>query len=179
MFEIRIHGRGGQGVVSGAELIAQAAFIDGKASQAFPSFGVERTGAPIESFARISDEFILTREQIYTPDFIIIQDPSLFLSINPFLGAKKTTKVIINTKKKASDYNIPSFLQVYFLDASEIAVKYLGKPLINTSMLGAFAAVSKLIEKESLKKAILERWEGEVGEKNVSAMEEAYEKISN
>lgn len=177
MIEIRIHGRGGQGVVSASELIAKAAFLDGKNSQSFPSFGVERTGAPVESYVRINDEFIKTRQQIYAPDYIIVQDTSLLLFINPFLGAKKSTKVIINSKKKISELKIPKYLKVYSLPATDIATKYLGRPLINTSLLGAFAGVTKLIEIESLKKAILERWPGEIGEKNIKAMEEAYEAV--
>jgi 2-oxoacid:acceptor oxidoreductase gamma subunit (pyruvate/2-ketoisovalerate family) len=100
MKQIRIHGRGGQGVVTAAELIAIASFYDGKEAQAFPSFGVERTGAPIESYARIDDDFIKTREQVYHPDVLIIQDASLLQTVDVFAGAKPDTIAIINSSDK-------------------------------------------------------------------------------
>ena len=102
MTEIRIHGRGGQGVVTASELIAIAAFYEGKESQAFPNFGVERRGAPIEAYARISDKLIKLRSQIYEPDFIIVQDDTLLGVVDLFKGIKKNTKIIINTNKKLS-----------------------------------------------------------------------------
>ena len=106
MTQIRIHGRGGQGVVTAAELIAMAAFFDGKEAQAFPSFGVERTGAPIEAFARIDDNPIRTREHIYRPDILIIQDPTLIGTVNVTKGCGKNTKVIVNSAKDITDLKI-------------------------------------------------------------------------
>lgn len=179
MFQIRIHGRGGQGVVTAAELIAIAAFKDGHISQAFPSFGVERTGAPVEAFARINDKIIRTREQVYKPDFLIIQDATLLSSVNVFNGCDKNTKVIINTPKSASELNLALPLKnIFTVNASGIAMEIIGKNIMNTVVLGAFAKATKLISLNSLKEAIREKF-AEKGEeiitKNIKAIEKAYE----
>lgn len=179
MIEIRIHGRGGQGVVTAAELIAVAAFHEGKFSQAFPSFGVERQGAPIESYARIDDEFIKSRAHIYHPNFLIIQDASLLEAINPFEGAGKQAQVLINSKEKPASIKTPSGLKVYTVSATDIALKHLSKPIINTVLLGAFAGITGLIKPDSLKKAILERFQGEMGQKNLKAMMVAYDLVKS
>ena len=175
MIEIRIHGRGGQGVVTAAELIAVGAFYDGKFSQAFPNFGVERRGAPIEAFARIDDNFIRTREQIYEPEYIIIQDPTLIGTIDVLKGAKKETKVLINSEKDPPSFKpVTGNLQVFCVPALQIALKSLKKPIINTAILGAFAGVSGVIRAQSLRKAIAERFEGQIESKNIKAMNTAY-----
>ena len=106
MKQVRIHGRGGQGVVTAAELIAIAAFNDGKEAQAFPSFGVERTGAPIEAFARISDKPIRTREHVYNPDVLIIQDATLLSTVDVGHGSDEHTFVIINTAKTKKELKL-------------------------------------------------------------------------
>ncbi len=178
MLEIRIHGRGGQGTVTAAELIATAAFYDGQFSQAFPSFGVERRGAPVEAYARIDDKFIRTRSQVYQPDFIIIQDPTLIGSIDVLEGAKKNTLVIVNTTKSPAELGLGKEVKVKTIAATELANKILGKPIINTILLGAWAGASGLVKLESLKKAILERFPGELGEKNFEAAEMAYRHVS-
>ena len=155
MTEIRIHGRGGQGVVTAAELIAVAAFNDGKSSQAFPNFGVERRGAPVVAYARIADQFIRTREQIYEPDYIIIQDETLISVADVFKGAKKTTRVLVNSEKPADSFKKYSGnLKIYTVPALQIALETIKKPIINTSLLGAFAGISGLIKPISLQKAI-------------------------
>lgn len=179
MYQIRIHGRGGQGVVTAAELIAIAAFKDGKISQAFPSFGVERTGAPVEAFARIDDKIIRTREQVYEPDFLIIQDATLLSSINVFLGCSKNTKVIINTPKSAIELalNFP-LKNIYTVNASGIALEIIGKNIMNTVVLGAFAKATGLITLNGLTLAIKEKFteKGEdIVNKNIKAIERAYE----
>lgn len=171
MIEIRLHGRGGQGAVTAAEFIATAAFYDGKYSQAFPNFGVERRGAPVEALARIDDCFIRLREQVYHPDYIIVQDASLIESTNVFYGAKKTTQIIINTEKDIRQLKIPKGLKAFAVPATHIALETLGRPIVNTAILGAFAGFSGLIKPESVKKAILERFSSEIGKKNVKAME--------
>lgn len=174
MIEIRIHGRGGQGSVTAAELIAIASFYDGKYSQAFPNFGVERRGAPIEAYTRISDQPIKLRSQIYEPDFIIIQDDTLLDAINPFKGCKKNTKVIINSECEA-DLKLPiKKNNILFVPATKIALEILGKPIINTVMLGAFARFSGLVKIESIIKAIKGRFSGKILEKNIKAVEVAY-----
>lgn len=181
MFQIRIHGRGGQGVVTAAELIAIAAFNGGKHSQAFPSFGVERTGAPIEAYARIDDKPIRTREHVYEPDVLIIQDASLLGSADVTHGAGKKTLMIINTSKakeqiKNLKINLPE-KNIYLIDATKIALDIIGKNLVNTVILGAFAKTTGLVSLKSLKEAIEEKF-GEKGpeivKKNIMAVEKAY-----
>jgi len=178
MIEIRIHGRGGQGNVTLGQLIAMAAFYDGKMAQAFPNFGVERKGAPVFTYVKIDKQFIKSRQQIYTPDFIIIQDPSLLLVTNVLEGSKKNTIVIVNSNKMPGAV-CPDYLgKVYCVPVLEIALRLIGKPIINTSMLGAFAKISGLITLNSCKKAIKEnlgeKYDQEIIEKNIKALEEAY-----
>jgi len=179
MEQIRIHGRGGQGVVTAAELIALAAFYDGQEAQAFPNFGVERSGAPIQSYARISDETIITREQIYEPTILIIQDATLLESVDVFYGANKNTKIIINSPKNNWPKLLAKFKNVYFSPATEIALEILGKNIVNTVILGAFAKYTKLVSLESLKKAIKEKFKNkgeEIINKNIASVERIYEK---
>lgn len=180
MHQIRIHGRGGQGVVTAAELIAISAFKDGKQAQAFPYFGVERTGAPIESYARINEKFIQTREQVYTPDVLIIQDPTLLDVIDITKGASENTIVIINTSQDKEKLKIKLPKEnIYPIDATKIALDIIGKNLVNTVILGAFARVTGLVTLNGLKQAIKQKF-AEKGEKivslNIKAVEEAYKK---
>ncbi len=177
MIEVRIHGRGGQGVVTAAELIAMAAFYDGSEAQAFPNFGVERRGAPIEAYARISAHQIKLRSQIYEPDFIIVQDATLLDTVDVFSGAKKDTKIIINTNKaldKIFGNKLPvDEKNIMLVDATEIALRVIGRPIINTVMLGAFAKFSGLIKVDSIKRALKEKFHGEILNKNIKAVKEA------
>ena len=174
--QIRIHGRGGQGVVTAAELIAMAAFYDGLEAQAFPNFGVERSGAPIQSYARISKEKILTREQIYQPSVLIIQDSSLLDSNNLLTGVNNDTKIIINAKENRWP-ELKNRKNVFFSPATEIALEIIGKNIVNTVILGAFIKETKLISLNSLKKAIKEKFrdKGElIINKNIKAIEKAF-----
>jgi pyruvate ferredoxin oxidoreductase gamma subunit len=178
MKTVRIHGRGGQGNVTLAELIAMAAFYDGKSPQAFPVFGVERKGAPVAAFVKINDKFIRGREQVYEPDYIIIQDTSLLKLADVLSGAKKETVVIINSNKMPSQV-CPTYTgKVYCVPVLDIALKEIGKPIINTAMLGVFAKISGLIKLESAKKAIKinlgEKFDAEIIDKNIKALESAY-----
>lgn len=179
MEQIRIHGRGGQGVVTAAELIALAAFHDGLESQAFPSFGVERTGAPIQAFARISDRPIITREQIYEPTVLIIQDSTLLDTVDVFAGCRRDTLVIINAKENRWPKLSARFKRLYFSPATEIALEIFGKNIVNTVILGAVAKNTGLISLESLKKALAEKFaskgEGVIA-RNIKAIEKAYER---
>lgn len=180
MQEIRIHGRGGQGSVTAAYLIAKAAFYDNKISQAFPNFGVERSGAPVEAFARISETPIRTRSQIYHPDYIIIQDPSLLAVTNVFSGYKENTTVIINSSKNLDELPcVPTNIKFYLVPATETALDILGKPIVNTLLLGYFASISGLISLESVKKAVSERFSGELETKNLIAVEKAFAESQN
>jgi pyruvate ferredoxin oxidoreductase gamma subunit len=177
MIQIRIHGRGGQGVVTAAELIAIAAFKNGEQAQAFPSFGVERTGAPVEAYARIDDKPIITREQIYQPNILIIQDASLLDNFDMTKGADKKTIAIINTSKAKRDLkiNLPQ-ANIYTIDATKIALEIIGKNIVNTVILGAFAKATGLISLAALKQAIEEKFAGhnDLIEKNIKAIEQAY-----
>ena len=178
MEQIRVHGRGGQGVVTAAELIAISAFYEGKYSQAFPNFGVERSGAPIQSYARISDEEIITHEQVYKPTVLIIADATLIGHVDVFSGADKNTKIIINAKKE----NYPNLKlitkNIYFTPATETALAIFGKNIVNTVILGAFAKYTGLISLNSLEKAIKDKFKDkgeEIIKKNIQAIKKIYE----
>jgi pyruvate ferredoxin oxidoreductase gamma subunit len=173
--EIRFHGRGGQGAVTAADLLAMAAFFDGKYSQAFPSFGTERRGAPVTAFARISDRFIRLRSQIYEPDYIVVQDPSLLEVIDVTKGLKSDGKALVNTEKSTLKLNTEA--EVYTINATKIALDVLGVPIVNTAMIGAFAALTKEVSLDSVIKAVRRRFPAKLAEKNVKAIEVAYEKM--
>ena len=177
MYQIRFHGRGGQGVVTAAELMAIAAFNDGYEAQAFPSFGVERTGAPIEAFCRISDTPVRTREHIYEPDVIIVQDPTLLEAVDVAHGCHDETMAIINSSKDKSEIKIDlPDENVFVIDATKIALKILKKNIVNTIILGAFAKDTEILSLNSLKKAINQKFahKADLAEKNIKAITEAY-----
>lgn len=178
MTQIRIHGRGGQGVVTASELIAIAAFEDGSQSQAFPSFGVERTGAPIEAYARIDDHPIKIREHVYNPDILIVLDASLLHVMDVAYGCDEDTSVVVNTAKdkKDLDLKVPKE-NIYTIDATKIALDIIGKDIANTTILGAFAHHTGEVSLQGLKKAIAQKFQ-EKGKKiidqNTKAVERAY-----
>ena len=175
MVEVRLHGRGGQGVVTAAELMATAAFLDGKHTQAFPTFGSERMGAPVASFVRISDKAIRIRSQIYEPDYVIVQDPTLIGSVDVFAGLKKGGLVLINTEKNVSELKLKDLSNVKTIPATKIAIEILGRPIPNTVMLGAFAGLTGLVSMDGIRKAMATRFKGEIAEKNTIAAEKAYQ----
>lgn len=180
MQQLRIHGRGGQGVVTAAELIAISAFYEGKESQAFPSFGVERTGAPIESYVRIAKHPIRTREQVYEPDLLIIQDATLLDTTDITKGCGKNTVAIINTAKNKSEINIDlADKNVFVINATKIALDVIGKNIVNTIILGSIAKDTNLFSLASAKKAIRQKFAGKdksLIEKNIKAVETAFKK---
>ncbi len=178
MKEIRLHGRGGQGSVTAAELIAVAAFEDKRFSQAFPAFGVERRGAPVMAFARIADRPIRIRSQIYEPDYVVVQDVTLLDVVDVASGLKADGKIIINTDKPKEKLNLNTKAEIITIDATKIAMEVLGRPIVNTTMLGAFCGATKEVSLESLNKAISERFKGELGRKNLAAIETAYKGVS-
>ncbi|MGI5937480.1 MULTISPECIES: pyruvate ferredoxin oxidoreductase subunit gamma [Methanoculleus] len=177
MRELRIHGRGGQGSVTAAELIAFAAFEGGMYAQAFPAFGVERRGAPVQAFVRFSDKKIRLRSQIYEPDYIIVQDPTLIGDVDVFMGMKSGGVAIINTEKTDFDSRVPEGVKVYTIDATTIALEELGVPITNTTLMGAFAAATGEIKFESLEHALHNRFSGSMADKNVRAAERAYRQL--
>jgi len=174
MIEIRFHGRGGQGAVTAAEILAKAAFQDGKYSQAFPFFGVERRGAPVLAFSRIDDKPIRQRYQVYEPNYVIVQDDGLLKVVDVFSGLKKRGKVILNTKNSVE---VKEEYDVYKIDATGIALDILGVPIVNTVMLGAFAAATGEVSLDSTIKIIKETFPGKIGEKNAEAAKIAYNQI--
>lgn len=174
MIEVRIHGRGAQGAVTAAQLLAIAAFYDNKESQAFPFFGPERCGAPVESYVRIDDKPINIRSQIYNPDIIILLDPSLLETVDITKGIKKDGICIINTNKKIKGIKCK---KIYTVDASSVAQKVLKNDFVNTIMLGAFAAATNLVSLKSLNKAIDERFKPSLAELNKKAIKEAYDNL--
>ncbi len=178
MHQIRIHGRGGQGVVTAAELISIAAFHDGLNAQAFPSFGVERTGAPIQSFARIDKKFIRTREHVYNPDILIILDATLLEVTDVTAGCNKKTLVIVNSSKNKKNLKIDLPEEnIFSVDATKVALDIIGKNIANTTILGAFSKATELVSLESLKKAIKQKFEEKgkkIIDKNIKAVQKAY-----
>jgi pyruvate ferredoxin oxidoreductase gamma subunit len=180
MFQVRIHGRGGQGVVTAAEMLSVAAFEEGRHAQAFPSFGSERTGAPVVAFCRIADKEIRLREPIMEPDALIIQDPTLLHQVDVFAGLKKDGYILINTNKTFEELGLGEYVRDWHperlctVPAMDLALKHVGRPVPNVPLLGGFAAMSGLIQLESVIKAINERFAGKVGAGNVAAAREAY-----
>ena len=174
MIEVRFHGRGGQGVVRSANILAIAAFKEGKYRQAFPFFGTERRGAPVVSFARIDDEFIKTREQIYNPDYVIVLDSTLLDVVDVTKGLKDNGMVIINTNKKVS---LRTNSQVKAVDATAIALEVIGKPFVNTPMIGALVGATNIVKLDSVAEVIKERFPEEIAQKNIEAVKKTYEKI--
>ncbi len=173
MFQVRIHGRGGQGVVTAAELLSVAAFLDGEHAQAFPSFGSERTGAPVVAFCRIDDREIRVREPIVAPDALIIQDPTLLQQVDVFGGLQPGGRVLLNSTRSAAELGI-GHLDVICVPAGDLAREHLGRPLPNAALLGAFAAVTGVVTLDSVAAAIRERFATAPAEANVKAAEAAF-----
>ena len=183
MLQIRIHGRGGQGVVTAAEMLSVAAFEQGRHAQAFPSFGSERTGAPVVAFCRIDDKEIRLREPILAPDVLIVQDPTLLHQVDVFQGLQPDGFVLINTKRTFDELGLADISarfrreRLTTVPATEIAMKHLGRPLPNAVLLGGFAALSGLITLEAVSHAIGEKFKGKVAAGNVAAAAEAYDYV--
>ncbi|MCJ7604457.1 MAG: pyruvate ferredoxin oxidoreductase subunit gamma [Dehalococcoidales bacterium] len=178
--EIRWHGRGGQGAVTSTEILAQAAISEGKYAQAFPSFGPERRGAPVQAFNRIDENApVRIRVDITQPDVVVVLDPSLLDKVNVTSGLKKGGYVIINTRKTADEikkeFNID--YPVATINATKIAREVLGVPIVNTTMLGAVVKITGIINKESAH-APLEKRFGRLGERNIQAMETAFDQVA-
>ncbi len=177
MIEVRFHGRGGQGAVTSAELIALAAISLGKYAQAFPSFGPERRGAPVLAFLRVSDEPINTREKVYEPNLVVVLDEALAGIVNVEAGLSPDGIVIINSVKSFEelrrDFGFKARLAK--VDALNIAREILKVPIVNTPMLGALVKVSGIVSVESLEVPIMNRFGTKLGERNFNAIKRAYE----
>jgi 2-oxoacid:acceptor oxidoreductase gamma subunit (pyruvate/2-ketoisovalerate family) len=178
--EIRIHGRGGQGSVTAAELLAHAAFLEGKWVQAFPYFSAERRGAPVKAFARISDEPILVHSQVYNPDYVMVLDHAIYKVVDVTEGLKKDGIIILNTTKKPEEAGLKSW-RVATVDATRIALELnllvAGLPVVNTAIIGAFCKATDEVKLTSVLKAIKHVWSGGAGEKNARMAELAYDRL--
>jgi pyruvate ferredoxin oxidoreductase gamma subunit len=181
MFQVRIHGRGGQGVVTAAEMLSIAAFEEGKKAQAFPTFGSERTGAPVTSFCRIDEHPIRVREPVSEPDALIVQDPTLLHQVDLFDGLSDDAYVLINSSRSFDELGLGEFStrfrdeRLLTVPATEIAREHLGRPLPNAVLLGGFSALAGIVSLDSVAAAIREKFKGSVAEKNIKAAEKAFE----
>lgn len=180
LFQVRIHGRGGQGVVTAAELLSVAAFDEGRYAQAFPSFGSERTGAPVVSYCRIDVKPIRSREPVVEPDLVIVQDVTLLHHVDLFGGLGEDGYVLVNTSKGLDELGLAELTEhlrpgrVVTCPATELALAHVRRPVPNAPLLGAFAALTGLVSLEAIRRALGERFAGEVGERNAAAAAEAF-----
>lgn len=181
---MRIHGRGGQGVVTAAEILSVAAFDEGRRAQAFPSFGSERTGAPVVSYCRIDDREIRTREPVMAPDAVIVQDVTLITQVDLFAGLSPVGYVLINTSKSLEELGLADLYARFArphlatCPATEIALEAFGRPLPNAALLGAFAALTGEVSLDAVQRAIREHFAGPVGERNAEAAATSFDVIS-
>jgi pyruvate ferredoxin oxidoreductase gamma subunit len=184
MFQLRIHGRGGQGVVTAAEMLSIAAFAEGRHAQAFPSFGSERTGAPVTAFCRIDDKPIRSREPISQPNGLIVQDPTLLHQVDVFSGLVPDGYILINSSRSFDELGLGELNERFRAErlvtvpATELAREHLGRPIPNAALLGGFAALSALISLDSVTAAIREKFSGKPAEGNVRAAASAFELVA-
>jgi pyruvate ferredoxin oxidoreductase gamma subunit len=183
VFQVRIHGRGGQGVVTAAELLSVAAFDDGLHAQAFPSFGSERTGAPVVAFCRIDEHAIRSREPVSIPDALIVQDPTLLHQVDVFGGLMPDGYVLINSARSLTELGLSDWTadfrseRLLTVAASEISRRCLGQPRPNAALLGGLAALTGMISLESIARAIESRFSGALAKGNVAAARECHETV--
>jgi pyruvate ferredoxin oxidoreductase gamma subunit len=183
MFQVRIHGRGGQGVVTAAEMLSLAAFREGQHAQAFPSFGSERTGAPVMAFARIDSREIRLREPIVSPDAVIVQDRTLLHQVDVFQGLGQQGYVLINSSHTVDELGLAELARrlpaghFQLLPATQFAMAQLGRPLPGAAMIAGFAALTELISLAAVQAAYRERFSGKVAEANAEVARLAYEHV--
>ena len=181
MKEICIHGRGGQGSLVLAQFMAIAALEDGKYGSAFPFLGGggERRGKPIVAFCRLSDQPIRARSRVSKPDYVIVQDVTIFSEVNLLEGIKQEGLVLVNTDKTLEDLDLArSPIRIITFSADKLARKILGRPIMNTALLGAFAAVTKELSLEAALRAVRSKFPGDLGEKNVQVVQESYKALA-
>jgi pyruvate ferredoxin oxidoreductase gamma subunit len=185
VFQVRIHGRGGQGVVAAAEILSMAAFDEGRYAQAFPSFGSERMGAPVVSYCRIDDRPIRTHEPIAEPDALIVQDATLVHQVDLFGGLAHDAYVLVNTSKSFEELGLAEFVsgfragRLVTCPATALALEHVGRPLPNAALLGGFAALTGRISLDALEKAVTERFPGTVGTANATAARAAFRHVAD
>ena len=185
MFQVRFHGRGGQGVVTASEVLSVAAFLEARHAQAFPSFGSERKGAPVVAFCRIDDKEIRLREPILQPDALIVQDPTLFKSMDVCQGLKRGGFLLVNSHRSLSELHLDAVAKdlpaghVLTVPASELALKHIGRPLPNAALLGAFAALTGIVQLNSVTAAIRDAFPSEkIAAANIAAATAAHDAVA-
>ena len=179
MVEIRFHGRGGQGAVTSAEILAISAINSGKYAQAFPSFGPERRGAPVIAFSRISDERILNRTKIYEPDIVVVLDSSIMSIVNVIEGLKENGTIVINSAKTPEELKKEfgrDDIKIGTVNATKIAIDVIGRPITNIVMLGALLKVEPIIDLEAVFEPLKDRF-GKIADRNIEASKLAYEQV--
>lgn len=179
IFEARFHGRGGQGAWTASLLLAQAGLKEEKNIQSFPAFGPERAGAPITAFTRISEEKIQLHSSIYEPDVVVVLDPTL---LGPMVseGVNNETILVVNTSK-SGDIILKNLglddLEIWTVDATELALKVLGRPITNTAMLGAIVKATGVVKLNSIIDVVKARFSGKIGELNADVVQKAYKEV--
>jgi len=168
ILEFRFHGRGGQGMVTAAQVLATATILEGKYAQAFPEFGPERRGAPVKSYLRVSDKPIYIREPVLHPDVVVVADQSLFQAENPLEGAKPTTILVVNGVYKAPQ-------KTYYVDATSLAMKILGRPIVNTALIGAVVKATGVVTLHSVAEALKKYFTGRLYDLNIKLVETAFQ----
>lgn len=179
MKEIRIHARAGQGAITTATLLGYAYFLEGKYSYAFPHFGAARMGAPMNAYLRVDNKPVKLRCKVYEPDYVIVVDASLMRSFNCLTGLKENGLAIVNKGSDVESLNDKSKKKIYIVPANDIAMKAIGRPLGNTALLGAYAAVSQEIKLDSLLEAIKKRFQGKAQEGNILAVKQGFEFVKS
>ncbi|AUX07775.1 pyruvate ferredoxin oxidoreductase gamma subunit [Halalkaliarchaeum desulfuricum] len=178
MQEIRIHGRGGQGSVTLAQLIAGAAFEGSSWAQAFPAFGVERRGAPVEAYVRLDENRIRVRSQVTAPDYVIVQDTSLLDIVDVADGMSEEGLLLVNSTDSIEELGLDLDVEVKTIDATAIAREHLGVPIANTALMGAFAAATGLVEPDYAKAVVRKKFDEKIAEKNAAAIDAAVQEVS-
>lgn len=173
MIEIRIHGRGGQGNVAAAYILASAAYEDGRHSQAFPNFGAERRGAPVTAFVRIADTPFSRRCQVVHPAFLIVQDEALLHVPGVTDGLLPGGGILVNSTRSSEELKAQMGLEIVALPANALARKILGRPVPNTALLSAFLALTGMVSLDALVKGLSQRFKGDVLERNTQLVNEA------
>jgi pyruvate ferredoxin oxidoreductase gamma subunit len=181
VFQVRFHGRGGQGVVTSAELLSVAAFLDGREAQAFPSFGPECTGTPVMAFCRVADVPIRVREPVTEPDAVVVADATLLHHVQLFAGLGLEGYALINSTRSWDELGLGEMAHRHYLErlatipAADIARRHTGRPLPNACLLGGLAALTRVVSIDALERAVRERFTGAVAEGNVAAARAAYD----
>jgi len=185
VFQVRIHGRGGQGVVTAAELLSEAAFAEGHHAQAFPSFGSERTGAPVVAFCRVADKAIRVREPVMAPDSLIVQDETLLEQVDVFAGLVPEGYVLINSTRTFTELGLEDLSagrpegRLITVPATQLALEHLGRPMPNAVLLGAFSALTQAVSLESVSDAIRGRFPKKLADKNCVAAAAAFSYVQS